>query len=212
MRCPGCSAAYPVTPPFYQGVGYAPDNSYCFQSIPAGANSLGGPVEYNPSSNQKYVFEGSTAADFANPAMWTAYDADPPGSQPATLGVINNALNRAVTTAALGLPTCGYNQQQGQGGNQRKSQGNTQPTLQPTTAAQNISVYPNPARMMVFFQFPASGNVDIRIMDITGQLMDEQVVQNIGAASFDVRRYSPGIYVYEVITAGQTQTGKIVVE
>jgi hypothetical protein len=209
VRCPGCTTAYPGPPPFYSGMGYAPNNTYCFASTPAGSNDLGGPVVYNPSPNQKYVFTGSVATDFANPSMWTAYNADAAGSPPPTLGYVNSTLNYNILTASLGLPCCGYNQ--GQGGDQRTTNNHTKPVLPGSSSIQNITVYPNPATMTVYFQFPATGEVTIKLMSITGQLMDEQVVSNTTSTSFNIQSYAPGIYVYQVVAQGVTQTGKIVI-
>ena len=76
---------------------------------------------------------------------------------------------------------------------------------------QKITVYPNPATKSVFFTFPASAETIIKIMDVTGRGMDKQVVNYISATSFNVSGYTPGIYMYQVITDGRTQTGKILV-
>jgi len=205
VRCPGCTTAFPGTPPFYQGVGYAPDTTYCFVSIPAGSGSLGGPVVYDPLSSQKFVFTGIVAADFANPAMWSAFTADTAGIAPSTLGTVDSALYANITNHILGLPCCNYT---GDGG--RSSQ--TKPITQKANKAiQKISVYPNPATMTVYFTFPSSDETTIKILDVTGRLIDQQIVNNNTNTSFNVSGYTSGIYMYHVITNGSTQTGKILV-
>jgi len=50
------------------------------------------------------------------------------------------------------------------------------------------------------------------VMDITGQVMDEQEIHNNTNAIFNVKDYTEGMYLYQVITNGKTQTGKILVE
>ena len=212
VRCPGCTTAYPVAPPFYHGLGYAPDYSQCFVSIPPGIGNIGGPVEINPNANQKYVFTGSTAADLGDPTQWTAYNANAAGSPPPTLGNVNSTFYQNVITHSLGLPACfyGHNNQDGNGA--RKSGAPITPVTQDiNNGPQKISVYPNPASMKVYFTFPSSGQVTIKLMDVTGRLMDEQVVNNTDATSFNVVSYTPGIYMYQVITNGITQTGKIII-
>jgi len=49
-------------------------------------------------------------------------------------------------------------------------------------------------------------------MDVTGRLLDEQLIQNNTLATFNFKNYTPGIYFYQVVTNGKTQTGKIVIE
>jgi hypothetical protein len=49
-------------------------------------------------------------------------------------------------------------------------------------------------------------------MDVTGRLMDEQVINNNNTATFSVKDHAPGMYLYQVITNGKTQTGKVLIE
>ena len=82
--------------------------------------------------------------------------------------------------------------------------------MQPTNSS--ILVYPNPATTILSFQYAYQSSVTIKIIDITGRLMDEQTLQNSTIASFNVASYTPGIYLYQVITNGKTQSGKVIVE
>jgi len=75
----------------------------------------------------------------------------------------------------------------------------------------DFKVYPNPATNSIYFQFPA-GDVTIRLMDITGRLLNEQMVHNNSSASINVIGYTPSLYIYEVITGGKTKSGKIIIE
>ena len=75
-----------------------------------------------------------------------------------------------------------------------------------------FSVYPNPTNSILNFEFPASGNVTIKLMDITGRVLDRQEIANGTTASFSVRGYTAGLYLYQVITAGNTQSGKFIVK
>jgi len=49
-------------------------------------------------------------------------------------------------------------------------------------------------------------------MDITGRILDEQVITNNTRAVFDVSGYTPGVYLYQVVTNGKTQSGKVLIE
>jgi cystathionine beta-lyase/cystathionine gamma-synthase len=71
------------------------------------------------------------------------------------------------------------------------------PTNAPSQTA-NIKVYPNPATMTLYFEFPSSGLVTIKILDVTGRLIDEQFVDNTSATNFNVSGYMPGVYISRV--------------
>jgi len=45
----------------------------------------------------------------------------------------------------------------------------------------------------------------------TGRLMDKQMLQNSTGTSFNVAGYAPGIYLYQVIMDGKTQSEKVVI-
>jgi hypothetical protein len=49
-------------------------------------------------------------------------------------------------------------------------------------------------------------------MDVTGRVLDEQVINTGTMAYFDVKGYAAGLYLYQVITAGNTQSGKFIVK
>jgi hypothetical protein len=82
----------------------------------------------------------------------------------------------------------------------------------PVLAKGGVNVWPNPACMTLNFEFSASGNVNIKLMDVTGRVLDERVINTGSTATFDVRSYPEGLYLYQVITAGNTQSGKFIVQ
>ena len=82
--------------------------------------------------------------------------------------------------------------------------------IKPTNSS--VLVYPNPATSVVNFQYAYQNNVTIKIIDITGRLMDEQTLQNSSTSSFNLTKYAPGIYLYQFRTDGEVQSGKVMVE
>ena len=83
---------------------------------------------------------------------------------------------------------------------------------QPVVKGNELLVYPNPTNSILNFEFPVSGNVTIKLMDITGRVLDEQQVANSATAAFSVRNYTPGLYLYQFITANTTRSGKFIVQ
>jgi hypothetical protein len=75
-----------------------------------------------------------------------------------------------------------------------------------------IEVYPNPANNILTFEFPASGDATVKVMDITGRVMEQQTIHSNNHTTFDVKGYSPGVYIYQVVTGGKTQSGKVIVQ
>jgi hypothetical protein len=69
--------------------------------------------------------------------------------------------------------------------------------------------------MTLNFQFNdvilSGAEVTIKLFDITGRVMDQQVLQNSSLATFNVAGYVPGIYTYQVITNTKTQSGKVLI-
>ncbi len=210
VRCPGCTTAAPGSPAFYHGIAYEPDATYCMNIIPQGAHTVGGALKINNHTYQKYTFTGGTLADFRDSTKWIASAADAAGAVPASVGHVDSTLYAMVTSHSLGMPCCGS----GGGEGERKANTTTNPGTNNTIskAAQGITVYPNPASMTINFEFPVSGNVMIKLMDITGRTMDEQVVNNQTIATFNVKGYAAGLYLYQVITDGKTQSGKFIVK
>ncbi len=78
--------------------------------------------------------------------------------------------------------------------------------------SESVTVYPNPASTVLNFQYSQQTSVTIKITDVTGRLMDKQVLQNSSAISFDVSMYAPGIYLYQFITDSGVQSGKVIME
>ena len=212
VRCPGCTPSNPGSPANYHGMGFAPTNLSGFTSAIAGPNDIGYNYITNANlSHRKYVFGGSAGTDLSNPAKWTVSAADAAGFAPSTLGSVPSGLSTAVATSTLGLPCCGgvlgYRH-----ANPNPNTGNTGGGTLPVAANKAIKVYPNPANMVVYFEFPMSADVAIRVMDITGRLIELRDLHNTAATTFDISNYKPGIYLYQVVAGSEVQTGKIVVE
>ena len=83
---------------------------------------------------------------------------------------------------------------------------------QPVVKRNKLLVYPNPTSGLLNFEFPASGNVAIKLMDITGRVLDRQEINTGTTATFDVKRYAAGLYLYQFITANTTRSGKFIVQ
>ena len=83
---------------------------------------------------------------------------------------------------------------------------------QPVVKNNEVLVYPNPTSSTINFEFPASGVVTIKLMDLTGRVLREQVISNHTTAAFDVKGYATGLYLYQVITDGKIHTGKFIVQ
>lgn len=49
-------------------------------------------------------------------------------------------------------------------------------------------------------------------MDVIGSIINKQVVNNISKTSINVEGYTPGLYLYQVISGNKTQSGKMVIE
>jgi hypothetical protein len=120
-----------------------------------------------------------------------------------SLGYVDSTLSANVLSYALGLPCCGS------GIEGRSTHHSAQPPAGGEVSA--IQVYPNPANMMLYFRFPA-GRVTIKLTDVTGRVMDQQIISGKTQAAFNVKAYTPGIYLYQVITNGKTQSGKVLIE
>ena len=205
VRCPGCSIATPGAPAFYHGIGYgSATGTNAFASIPVSGSNLGGPVKTGAGTGKKYVFDGLVSADLGDPAKWSVFTADVAGTTPSTLGNINATFQAAIQAHQLEMPCCGANE----GQSHKSGQGSTSVVETP----QGIRVYPNPANDMLNFQFPSSEKVTIRLLDISGRLMQERVVLSNTSASFNVAGYAPGIYLYQVITDSETASGKITIQ
>jgi len=111
-----------------------------------------------------------------------------------------------VISHSLNLPCCGS------ASDERKSHptNTTAPSVGNTDILE-IKVYPNPANSSLYFEFPASDKATIKLLDISGRIIDQQVVYDNTTAVFDVSNYTPGIYLYQVITGSKTQSGKILI-
>ena len=121
--------------------------------------------------------------------------ADKPGIAPATLGNVNDKLIYLAQAHLLNLPCCGGRTSEGR---------HSAPTAQQQSSIANaspvdISAYPNPANSTIYFQFPPSATTIIRMFDVSSRMLSEQVIKDNSTASFNVKDYSSGLYIYQVI-------------
>ena len=66
-------------------------------------------------------------------------------------------------------------------------------------SVESVKAYPNPATNMITFTFPISQDVSLRVFDISGkQIVDEVIDGNAGMYRMDLSNLSSGIYFYQI--------------
>jgi len=200
VRCPGCTEAISSTPAFYHGIGYSSG------SASNGALQSAAVMKNNAGAGYKYVFTGSSASDLVAHSSWSIETADTPGAVPPTLGHVSTGLFAAVIDHTLGLPCCADTS-----GQQQNPQGKQAGETKQPKSVETVRAYPNPANMSLNFDLPLSGEATVRITDIAGRTMAQQTVHNKQTVSFNVKGYTPGVYMYHVTCKGGTFTGKVVI-
>jgi hypothetical protein len=196
VLCPGCSPNYVDPPYFYHGIGYGP-------ALNANGSLMVSAVLKNSAgAGYKFVTTAATASQLVQHSKWSIAPADTAGPVPPTLGNVIGSLYSAVNNHTLALPCCGDLQERPRGNGK---------DVRVTDAPQIIRAYPNPTTMMLYFEFPVSKEATVRLTDITGREMDKQVIRNGSNAQFSVKGYTPGMYMYQVVTDGKTQTGKVLI-
>ena len=76
--------------------------------------------------------------------------------------------------------------------------------------------YPNPfnPETKIKFSLPASGNVILKVFDISGKVVSELVNENMNAGTYSVgfnaSKLSSGVYFYRIYTDGFTDTKKMI--
>ena len=76
--------------------------------------------------------------------------------------------------------------------------------------------YPNPFNPVTTIKFGIvrSGNVQIRVYDVAGKMVEELLNNGYNPGSYDIRwdasKYSSGIYFYSIVTNEFIQTKKMV--
>ncbi|PQJ12107.1 hypothetical protein CJD36_009990 [Flavipsychrobacter stenotrophus] len=202
VRCPGCNFTYSRAPEFYHGIGYGPaTGAGAFVSIAPGSSDLGGPVINGSGTGNKYVFTGSTRSDLGNPASWSKTSAGAAGTIPATLGNVSSPMMASVKAHSLDLPCCG----------QTAARSAQTPTTDSKLVSDKLKVYPNPTNSVLYFELSTVTDATIKIMDITGRIVGETHINNGTTATVDVSNYVTGVYIYQVITNGKIESGKVVV-
>jgi hypothetical protein len=75
----------------------------------------------------------------------------------------------------------------------------------------NLKVYPNPSNDYINFEYYKNGNAELKIYSIDGKEI-ENIKDDEGNISLDLRDYSQGIYLYKYENEDGIKTGKIVKE
>lgn len=239
VRCPRCDQDLRNEPAFYHGIGFSTNN--LFASITPTNTSLGGPVIFNSGLGYKYSFVGSTASDLGDPTKWQILSADAEGAMPTSVVDPSEQLLDNVFLNQLNPPCCSSghhsesdndkrNKSHKNDNNSVSNNGNINGAKNGSnfyyatlanmneddrmSSTNNLTFYcfPNPTSMMLSFEFSQQANVTIKIIDITGKEMDEQLVICGNIATFDVHTYAKGIYLYQVIMPNGVITGKVVIE
>lgn len=206
VRCPGCNTMFSGAPTFYHGFGYGPatgNNAYA--PIAATTNSVGGAVKNTSGSASFFEFTGATAADLANGAQWTK-TAAPAASMtpPATIGAVNVTFKNNVLSHNLNLPCCNSTT--------TLARYNNSGLNNAAAEAQGIVAYPNPANNVLNIEFPATDNtVSVKVIDLNGRTVAEQNATGKSKVQFDVTGLNSGFYIYQVITNGAIQSGKVLI-
>lgn len=217
--CPGCAVGDPAAPHLYHGVGYLPfEYEEGWTPDPMGTNNIGiviVPRELQDSTGTyRYIYIEDDGDHLLAPTKWIEAGIKD-DKTPATLGWVSDELRNAAVNHSLSLPCCNDT---GRGGAdtvelRHGSPDNTisRQVRDTQRGAEQIGVYPNPAYMDLHFSFPAEGAVTIRLTDVTGRVVAQQVVTDKGVAIINVKGMTAGVYVYQVVTTKGIHTGKVVI-
>jgi hypothetical protein len=83
-------------------------------------------------------------------------------------------------------------------------------------SAGNISLYPNPTTGKFTLAYSgASGKLKVRVSNVTGQLLQERTIENVGASvseEFDLGGNASGVYFVEVQANGIKKVEKVIIK
>lgn len=80
----------------------------------------------------------------------------------------------------------------------------------PKDIINSLSVYPNPATDIIYYELPKTSNVHIRLFNITGKIVYEESRSMIWRNQIDVSSLPPGTYLLSVISDNNKYTSKII--
>ncbi len=80
----------------------------------------------------------------------------------------------------------------------------------PTPELAQVQVYPNPISEYLIIDSPNTELTSLRLIDMGGRLITEQVLSQIGPARIDLQDIPTGIYIVEIISGSQRRQQKIV--
>ena len=79
-----------------------------------------------------------------------------------------------------------------------------------TVSKEDVSLYPNPASDNVTITFPASSDASLRIIDITGKVIFNTIIEaNTTSYRMNISDYKTGIYFYELTINNTTVSHKM---
>jgi hypothetical protein len=73
----------------------------------------------------------------------------------------------------------------------------------------NFSVFPNPVQDKVYFRFSQEVDIQVAILDITGNTVKEIAAENTGFLEVNMSDLRSGLYLYKATIDGKTSLGKI---
>jgi type IX secretion system substrate protein len=76
----------------------------------------------------------------------------------------------------------------------------------------NVSVYPNPANSILNIKFNSAKNYEITFINVLGEEIYHQSINNSFQTTIDVSEWSNGVYIFQLIGEKETLTGKFVKE
>jgi hypothetical protein len=106
----------------------------------------------------------------------------------------NSTINTEITVGEVVIHT--YNN------NTILTQGFNQPELKVQTIVieikENVKVYPNPTTNFVFIEFTKNCNVDLQLINISGQLIIKESMNNERIKELDLSNLAEGNYLLEI--------------
>jgi hypothetical protein len=74
-----------------------------------------------------------------------------------------------------------------------------------------LHIYPNPANNLITIQSAKNITGDILITNALGQIVEKVCIQNQQTKTIDVKHFSAGIYMVQLICGNQTSTQKLII-
>jgi hypothetical protein len=86
-------------------------------------------------------------------------------------------------------------------------------TAVPSTMLTSMNIYPNPTRGIATIDFGSTQkSVTISVISVTGQLISEELQNNIRSYTMDLEHLPKGLYLIKMTTTSEILMGRVVVE